>query len=139
MPKKKQKEFQAPKGMRDILPPDTAFWDKLIKAGQELAQDYGFQKIETPIIEDAELFIRGTGETTDVVSKQMYFVKTAGGASLALRPEGTPGAARAYLENGLAALSQPIKLFYFGPFFRHERQQEGRYRQFILQRRSFLF
>lgn len=130
MPKKKlQKEFQAPKGMRDLLPQDMAFWDKIINAGQELAQEYGFQKIDTPIIEDAELFIRGTGETTDVVSKQMYFVKTAGSANLALRPEGTPGVARAYMENGMASLAQPIKLFYYGPMFRHEQPQAGRWRQ----------
>lgn len=116
--------------MRDLLPQDMLFWDKLIKTGEELAQDYGFQKIETPIIEDAEIFIKGTGATTDVVGKQMYFVKTAGGASLALRPEGTPGVVRAYLENGLASLPQPIKLFYYGPMFRHEQPQAGRWRQF---------
>ena len=131
MPKKKpQKIFQAPKGMRDLLPQDWVFWDKLIKSGQELAEEYGFQKIETPIIEDAELFARGTGETTDIVSKEMYFVKTAGGASLALRPEGTPGAVRAYMENGMVSLPQPIKLFYYGPMFRHEQPQAGRFRQF---------
>ncbi|MBU2036652.1 histidine--tRNA ligase [Patescibacteria group bacterium] len=128
--KKKRKEFQALKGMRDLLPPDTAWWDKLIKTGEDLARDFGFQKIETPVIEDAELFIRGTGATTDIVSKQMYFIKTAGGTSLALRPEGTPGVVRAYMENGLASLPQPIKLFYFGPMFRHEQPQAGRWRQF---------
>lgn len=116
--------------MRDLLPPDTAWWDKLIKTGEDLARDFGFQKIETPVIEDAELFIRGTGATTDIVSKQMYFIKTAGGTSLALRPEGTPGVVRAYMENGLASLPQPIKLFYFGPMFRHEQPQAGRWRQF---------
>ncbi len=129
MPKKPKKEFQAPKGMRDLLPQDLPYWDKLIAAGQELAQDYGFFKIETPVIEDAELFIRGTGATTDIVEKQMYFVKTAGGASLALRPEGTPGVVRAYMENGMASLPQPVKLFYYGPMFRHEQPQAGRYRQ----------
>lgn len=130
MPKKKQKEFQAPKGMRDFLPSDGSFWDKLIKAGENLAQDYGFQKIETPIMEDAELFIRGTGSSTDIVGKQMFFVKTAGGANLALRPEGTPGVVRAYMENGMASLPQPIKLFYYGPMFRYEQPQAGRWRQF---------
>lgn len=131
MPKKKpQKVFQAPKGMRDLLPQDSAFWDKLLKTSEELAQDFGFEKIETPVIEDAELFIRGTGATTDIVGKQMYFVKTAGGANLALRPEGTPGIVRAYMENGLASLPQPLKFYYFGPMFRHEQPQAGRYRQF---------
>ncbi|MDD2753377.1 MAG: histidine--tRNA ligase [Candidatus Portnoybacteria bacterium] len=129
MPKKKQKEFQSPKGMRDLLPQDWGFWYKLIKTGEDLAQDYGFQKIETPILEDADLFVRGTGATTDIVSKQMYFVKTAGGANLALRPEGTPGVVRAYMENGMASLPQPIKLFYYGPMFRYEQPQAGRWRQ----------
>ncbi len=128
--KKKQKEWQAPKGMRDLLPPEQAFWDRLIKAAQDLAEDYGFQKVETPILEDTELFIKGTGQTTDIVGKQMYSLRTAGGASLTLRPEGTPGVVRAYLENGMASLPQPIKLFYFGPMFRYEQPQAGRWRQF---------
>ncbi|OGZ41831.1 MAG: histidine--tRNA ligase [Candidatus Portnoybacteria bacterium RIFCSPLOWO2_02_FULL_39_11] len=116
--------------MRDLLPQDWVFWDKLVKTSQTLAEDYGFQKIETPLLEDAELFIRGTGATTDIVGKEMYFVKTAGAVSLALRPEGTPGVVRAYLENGMASLPQPIKLFYYGPMFRHEQPQAGRWRQF---------
>ncbi len=129
MPRKIKKEFQSPKGMRDLLPPDMPYWDKLIKTGEELARDFGFQWIETPVIEDAELFIRGTGATTDIVNKQMYFVKTGGGANLALRPEGTPGVVRAYLENGLASLPQPLKFYYYGPMFRHEQPQAWRWRQ----------
>lgn len=130
MPKKIKKEFQAPKGTRDILPSDAAFWSRAIGVGEELAQDYGFQKIETPMIEDADLFAQSSGSTTDVVGKQMYYIKTAGGASLALRPEGTPGAARAYMENGMISLPQPVKLFYCGAMFRHEQPQAGRWRQF---------
>ena len=130
MPKKKQqKVFQAPKGMRDLLPDDQVFWEKLTKVLTNLAYDYGFQKIETPILEESELFIRGTGETTDIVTKQMFSLKTAGGTNLALRPEGTPGVCRAYLENGMASLPQPVKLFYYGPMFRYEQPQAGRYRQ----------
>jgi len=130
MPKKKQqKVFQAPKGMRDLLPDDQIFWEKLTKVLTNLAYDYGFQKIETPILEESELFIRGTGETTDIVTKQMFSLKTAGGTNLTLRPEGTPGVCRAYLENGMASWPQPVKLFYYGPMFRYEQPQAGRYRQ----------
>lgn len=128
--KQKQKFFQAPKGMRDILPEDQPYWDKFLKSAEELARDYGFLKIETPILEDAELFARGTGETTDVVTKQMYTFKTLSGRTLALRPEGTPGVVRAYLENGLSNLPLPLKFFYSGPMFRYEQPQLGRTRQF---------
>lgn len=126
---KKIKEYQAPKGMRDILPEEQVFWNQLTETACELAENYGFQKIETPVLEDAELFIRGTGPTTDIVTKQMYVLKTAGGDELALRPEFTPGIARAYMENGMAAWPQPVKLFSYGPLFRYEQPQAGRYRQ----------
>ena len=129
MPKKKQKIFQAPKGTRDILPEEQPYWDRFIKVAEDLARDYGFQKIETPIFEDTELFTRGTGATTDIVTKQMYMLRTPGGTQLALRPEGTPGVVRAYMENGMASQPQPIKLYYFGPMFRYEQPQAGRYRQ----------
>jgi histidyl-tRNA synthetase len=128
---KKQKVFQAPRGMRDILPDEQIYWRKFVKVAEDLAEDYGFQKIETPILEDAELFTRGTGASSDIVTKQMYTLKTAGGDTLALRPEGTPGVVRAYLENGLVNLPQPLKLYYYGPMFRHENPQAGRYRQFF--------
>ena len=127
--KKKQKNFQAPKGTRDILPEEQLYWDRFYKVAEELAKDYGFQKIETPMFEDVELFSRGTGATTDIVTKQMYLLRTPGGARLALRPEGTPGVVRAYMENGLASQPQPIKLYYLGPMFRYEQPQAGRYRQ----------
>ena len=129
MPKTKRKNFQAPKGMRDILPEEQIYWEKFLKVAQRLAEDYGWQKIETPILEDVELFIRATGQTTDIVTKQMYMLKTSGGARLALRPEQTPGVMRAYLENGMNNLPHPVKLYYFGPMFRHEQPQAGRYRQ----------
>lgn len=109
---------------------DQVFWEKLIKILSGLARDYGFARIETPILEDTELFVRGAGETSDIVTKQMFSLKTAGGSDLTLRPENTPGICRAYLENGLASLPQPIKLFYCGPMFRYEQPQAGRYRQF---------
>ena len=127
--KKKTKEFQAPKGTYDILPDTQPYWEKFYKTAKELAQDYGFQKIETPILEHAGLFARGTGATTDIVTKQMYVLKTPGGHTFALRPEFTPGIVRAYLQDGLSNMPQPIKLFSFGPLFRYEQPQQGRYRQ----------
>jgi histidyl-tRNA synthetase len=129
-PKLKKKIFQAPKGMRDILPSDQPYWEKIYRVAKELAAAYGFGKIDTPILEDAELFVKATGETTDIVEKQMYTMRTKGGDVLALRPEFTPGVIRAYLEGGLSSLPQPVKLYSCGPLFRHERPQAGRYRQF---------
>ncbi len=130
MPRKKIKIFQAPKGMRDILPQEQVYWERFLTKAEELAQEYGFQKIETPILEETELFVRSTGATTDIVSKQMFALKTAGDDNLALRPENTPGVLPAYLENGMINLPQPVKLYYFGPMFRYEQPQAGRYRQF---------
>lgn len=130
MPRKKIKIFQAPKGMRDILPEEQVYWEKFIDTASRLAQAYDFQKIETPILEETELFARSTGAATDIVTKQMFTLKTAGDDNLALRPENTPGVMRAYLENGLVALPQPVKLFYYGQMFRYEQPQAGRWRQF---------
>lgn len=122
--------FQAPKGMHDILPQDQAWWEKVEKAVKDLAEFYNFQKIETPILEQASLFQRAVGDDTDIVQKEMYSFKTKGGDFLALRPEGTAGIVRAYIEHGLGSLGQPQKLYYFGQFFRHESPQAGRLRQF---------
>jgi len=130
MSRKKIKTLQAPRGVRDILPQDQIYWERIRRVFKELAEDYGFERIDTPIIEDTALFIRGTGETTEVVEKQMYNFKTKGGDNLSLRPEGTPGVARAYIENGMTELPHPVKLYYFGPMFRYEHPQAGRYRQF---------
>jgi len=94
------------------------------------AEFYNFQRIETPIIENSELFVKGTGITTEVVQKQMYTLKTRGGDTLTLRPDGTPPIVRAYLEHGMFNWPQPVKLWYFGPFFRYEKPQAGRFRQF---------
>ena len=127
---KKKKSFQAPKGTFDILPEEQIWWDKVCKVSREVAKAYGFGKIDTPIFEETELFIKGTGVDTDIVEKQMYTFRTKGGDSLTLRPEFTPGVIRAYLENGLSSLPQPVKLFSVGPLFRYERPQAGRFRQF---------
>lgn len=132
---KKEKEakplaFQSPKGMHDILPVDWPLWDRVYKAAKDVADFYNFARIDTPILESADLFIRGVGETTDIVEKEMFVLRTKGGDKLALRPEFTSPVVRSYIENGLHRLPQPLKLYYLGPVFRHEKPQAGRYRQF---------
>ncbi|OHA75377.1 MAG: histidine--tRNA ligase [Candidatus Wildermuthbacteria bacterium RIFCSPLOWO2_02_FULL_47_10] len=126
----KQLRFQTPTGTHDILPEDEPFYQRIMRVAQDIAQFYGFQKIETPILEQAELFSRGVGLSPDIVEKQMYTLRTRGGDLLTLRPEGTAPVARAYTEHGMINLPQPVKLWYWGPFFRYEHPQAGRLRQF---------
>ncbi len=126
----KSKQLQAPKGMHDILPEDQKYWHYLLKKAESLIQDYSFEKIETPIVESSELFMRSVGEGTDIIDKEMYAFKTRGGDDLALRPEGTAPVVRAYLENGMNVRPHPVKLYYVAPMFRHDQPQQGRYRQF---------
>ncbi len=121
--------FQSPKGMRDILPEDRFIWKKIRDEAVEIAEEYGYLRIDTPILETADIFER-TGEGTDIVEKQMYFVKTKKDGRLVLRPEGTAPIMRSYIQNGLNKIAQPLKLFYIGPMFRYESPQAGRYRQF---------
>ena len=128
--KPKPKAFQAPKGMNDVLPGVQRYWEKFFKVSKELAAYYGFETIETPILESAELFKKGIGSATDIIEHEMYTLKTKGGDFLALRPELTAGAVRAYIENGFSSQPQPVKFFHWGPAFRHESPQAGRYRQF---------
>ena len=128
--KPKPKAFQAPKGMNDVLPGVAKYWEKFFKVSKELAVYYGFETIETPILEATELFKKGIGGATDIVEHEMYTLKTKGGDSLALRPELTAGVVRAYIENGFFSQPQPIKFFHWGPVLRHEAPQAGRYRQF---------
>ena len=122
--------FQAVKGMHDVLPVDEPYWEKIESAARGLARKYGFSRIEPPVLEFAELYNKTSGEATDVVQKEMYTLKTKGGDFLALRPEYTPGIARAYMEHGMSRLPQPQRLIAMGPIFRHERPQLGRARQF---------
>ena len=133
MPVKKERKsksmFRATKGMRDILPEDQVYWEKIRQVVQKVAKSYGFERLDTPILEDEGLFIKGTGASTDIVQKEMYSLKTKGGDRLVLRPEFTPAFIRAYLENGLSSRSHPLKLYTTGPLFRYERAQKGRYRQ----------
>lgn len=131
MPRKlKIKTFQAPKGMNDVLPNVQKYWDRVFKIAKELAVFYGFETIETPILEYTDLFKKGTGLNTDIIEHEMYILKTKGGDQLALRPEHTPGLVRAYLENGFQNQPQPVKFFHSGPVFRHDSPQAGRYREF---------
>lgn len=123
-------EFQTVRGMRDILPEDQPYWEKLFDAFKQEVEYWGYEKIETPILEDTQLFRRGVGQETDIVHKEMFSFKTQGGAEVTMRPEGTAPVVRAYLEHGFKSRQNPVKLYYIGPFFRYERPQRGRYRQF---------
>ncbi|HEU4658497.1 MAG TPA: histidine--tRNA ligase [Capillimicrobium sp.] len=122
--------IQAPRGTQDVLPDQSAARAALEARAREVLESAGYERVETPIFEHTELFSRGVGESTDVVQKEMYTFEDAGGRSLTLRPEGTAAVARAYVEHGMHKLAQPVKLWYLGPFFRYERAQAGRYRQF---------
>lgn len=126
----KKPKFQAPTGTRDIFSEQQLYFQKIYKAVENVADFYRFGKIDTPIFENAELFSRGVGIGSEIVAKQMYAFRAAGGDFLALRPEGTAPVVRAYIERGMSNLPQPIKFWYFGPFFRHEKPQAGRFRQF---------
>jgi len=123
-------KFQTPTGMHDILPREQGYFKKIYGVVENTANFYGFGKIDTPILEQSELFSKGVGLETDIVEKQMFTFRTKGGDYLSLRPEGTASVVRAYIEGGMINLPQPIKLWYFGPFFRYERPQAGRFRQF---------
>lgn len=116
--------------MHDILPEDDVYFQRILNVAKEIAEFYQFQKIETPILENTEIFAKGTGMATDIVQKQMFTLKTRGGDYLTLRPEFTPGIVRAFIEHGMYNLPQPVKLYSSGPVFRYEHPQAGRYRQF---------
>jgi len=116
--------------MHDILPEEQKYFQRIYNICTDMAEFYGFKKIETPILEEADLFSRGIGLSTDIVQKQMYSFKTKGDDFLSLRPEGTAPVVRSYIEHGMFNLPQPLKLWHSGPFFRYESPQAGRYRQF---------
>jgi histidyl-tRNA synthetase len=116
--------------MQDVLPDDRRYWDWITATAVELAERYGFQRLDIPIIEETDLFARGMGTASDVfVQKEMYTIAEPDGSSITLRPEFTAGVVRAYIQNGMASWPQPVKLFLIGPIFRRERPQAGRYRQ----------
>jgi histidyl-tRNA synthetase len=122
--------FKAPRGTFDVLPEQEPVRQRIHDAAQRALEAAGYGRIETPVFEDTDLFARGVGESTDIVQKQMFTFEDQGGRSLTLRPEATASMCRAYLEHGMQQLAQPVKLWTEGPFFRHERPQAGRYRQF---------
>ena len=123
-------KFQAPKGVSEYFPPNSNQFEYVRDQLLRTARLAGYNLIELPVFEDTEVFTRGVGESTDVVSKEMYTFEDRGGRSITLRPEGTAGVMRAVIEHNLDRGQLPVKLFYTGPFFRAERPQAGRYRQF---------
>ena len=122
--------LQSVKGMHDVLPEQVAIFEKICKNAKDLLDFYNFQRITTPIVERLDLYARTTGETSDIVEKQMFTLKTRSSETFALRPEFTPGIARSYIQNNMDQLSHPVKLFSIGPLFRYEQPQAGRLRQF---------
>jgi histidyl-tRNA synthetase len=122
--------FQAPRGTADALPADAATRERIVVTARELLERAGYRPIETPMFEDTELFARGVGGSTDIVRKEMFTFEDQGGRSITLRPEATASIVRAYMEHGMHKLPQPVKLWWYGALFRHERPQAGRFRQF---------
>lgn len=128
--KNKKEVLSSPRGMRDIFSEEFYHFQGFFEKAQEVAVYYGFSPIQTPILEHEDVFTSGVGVGTDIIDKEMYTLKTKGGDHLAMRPEGTAGVIRAYIEHGMQTLPQPVMLYYSGPFFRHDKPQKGRYRQF---------
>jgi histidyl-tRNA synthetase len=123
-------KFKVPRGTFDVLPDRQAVRRRIHDVSRDKLEAAGYARLDPPIFEDTDLFARGVGESTDIVEKQMFTFEDQGGRSLTLRPEATASVCRAYLEHGMQKLAQPVKLWTEGPFFRHERPQAGRYRQF---------
>jgi len=122
--------YQAPRGTQDILPEDEKYWRYVEGTASRVAELFGYGRIRTPTFEDTSLFVRGVGETTDIVNKEMYTFQDKGGDSLTLRPENTAAVLRAYLEHGFASRPQPVKMYYLGSMYRYDRPQAGRLREF---------
>ncbi len=130
MAKKKVQKFYLVKGFKDILPEDQIYWEFVRAKCLNVAKSYGYERIDLPMLEDSKLFVKGVGNLTDVVSKEMFTFETLGKEKVSLRPEGTAGAVRAYIEHGMVNRKKPVKMFYMGPMFRYDKPQAGRYRQF---------
>jgi histidyl-tRNA synthetase len=120
---------QRARGTQDLLPADQPYWEAMERAAKDLAPRFGYQRIETPIFEATELFVRGAGEGSDIVAKEMYTFTDRGNRSVTLRPEGTAPIVRAYFDAGLDQEPQPVRLYYLGPYFRYDRPQAGRFRE----------
>ncbi|MEK7572665.1 MAG: histidine--tRNA ligase [Patescibacteria group bacterium] len=127
----KMKDLSSPKGMRDIMNEEFYNFQGFFEKAQEVAVYYGFKPIDTPILEHEKVFTSGIGEGTDIIDKEMYTLKTKGGDHLALRPEHTASLMRAYIEHGMQTMPQPVMFYQYGPTFRHDNPQRGRYRQFF--------
>lgn len=121
--------LQPPRGMRDILPKDQPYWQQVRRISEKAAADFGYRRIDVPLVEFTNLFSRGIGTGTDIIEKEMYSFSTKGGEKVSLRPEFTAGIARSYIQNGMQVDPKPVKLYYIGPCYRYERPQEGRYRE----------
>lgn len=121
--------LQSLRGMRDILPDEQPYWERVRRSLTTAAHQFGFQRIDVPTVEYRHLFVRSIREGTDIVDKELYAFETRGGDRVALRPEFTAGIARAYIQHGMSVLSKPVRLFSTGPVFRYDRPQEGRYRE----------
>ncbi len=128
--KKSPQPFGLVRGVRDILPADQPYWRQAFEMAQSLCDAYSVDRIETPVLEETGLFVRSVGKQTDIVEKEMFSFETTGNEHVTLRPENTASICRAYIHHGMLNLPQPVKLWYWGPQFRHERPQSGRYRQF---------
>ncbi len=126
----KKKQINAIKGTKDILPDEVWKWQKLETEARLVFERYGYREIRTPVFEATELFIKGTGSTTDIVTKEMYTFVDKGGRSITLRPEYTPSVVRSIIENRLNLQPQPLRFYFIGPMFRYDKPQKGRYRQF---------
>ena len=121
--------YRAPRGTADILPEEQRYWRYVEAEAREIARRYGYGRLDTPVFEHSNLFVRGVGQVTDIVEKEMYVFQDRGGDYVALRPEGTAPVCRAYLEHGMRNLPQPVRMYYFCPVFRYDRPQAGRFRQ----------
>lgn len=126
----KKKKISAIKGTKDILPDEVGKWQRVERAAANIFQRYGYKEIRSPLFEATELYHKGTGETTDVVQKEMYTFIDKGGRSITLRPEYTPSVARAIIEHSLYLNPEPLRFYFIGPMFRYDKPQKGRYRQF---------
>lgn len=131
LPPKKESELlmQALRGMRDILPDEQPYWERVRRILTKASEEYGFRRIDLPMAEYAHLYLRSIGEGTDIIDKEIYLFNTRGGDRVALRPEMTAGLCRAFIQHGMSVLPKPIKLFTMGSLFRYDRPQEGRYRE----------
>jgi len=130
VPKGSLKDVRLVRGMKDILPEDEKYWRHVFRTAEELMRESYFDRLETPVLEYTPIFTRAVGENTDIVEKEMFSFTDRGRDNVSLRPEGTAGVVRAYVEHGMINRPQPVKLWYFGPFFRYDRPQSGRQRQF---------